>query len=67
MPLRDIKCVKCGHEFEALIRNQNDLANEQCCKCESSKLELLMSYPANYTIAGNNSASVRPRRMGGGK
>lgn len=62
MPLRDIECTDCGHVFEALIRNQSDLDDEMCCKCESKKLALKLSYPANYTIAGDNSASVRPRK-----
>jgi hypothetical protein len=65
MPLRDIECQDCGHEFEALIRNQQDFEQEFCCKCESKKLAYKLSYPSNYTISGDNSASVRPRRMGG--
>lgn len=67
MPLRDLECQDCGHTFEALIRRQEDLDQEFCCKCESKKLNILLSYPANYTISGNNSASQRPKRFGGSK
>ena len=67
MPLRDIICRDCDHEFEALIRKPEDLKDEFCCKCESRKLDIKLSFPSNYTISGNNSASSRPARMGGKK
>jgi putative FmdB family regulatory protein len=67
MPLRDLECTECGHEFEALIRNQADLDQESCCKCESKKLQVKLSYPSNYTISGPNGASTRPKKMGGSK
>jgi putative FmdB family regulatory protein len=67
MPLRDLECLECGHDYEALIRKQEDLDEEQCPRCESKKLALKLSYPSNYTISGDNSASIRPKRMGGGK
>lgn len=67
MPLRDLECMECGHEFEALIRNKADLDAEACCRCESKKLQIKFSYPSNYTIAGTNSGSTRPKRFGGTK
>lgn len=66
-PMRDLECVDCGHVYEALIRNADDLKAEFCCKCESKKIEVMLSYPATYQIKGNNTASVRPKRMGGSK
>lgn len=66
-PLRDLQCEDCDHIYEALIRNESDLKAESCCKCESKKITVMLSYPSNYTISGNNSASVRPKRMGGKK
>lgn len=67
-PLRDLVCQDCGHTMEdILIRNDADLKAEFCCKCESHKLQIAFSVPGNYTISGDNSASVRPKRMGGSK
>lgn len=66
MPLRDLICQDCGHVMEdILVQNQGDLDAEFCCKCESKKLQIAFSSPSTYFIKGDNSASVRPKRMGG--
>ena len=65
MPLRDFVCVACETATkDALVRTDEDLV---CPKCGSTNVQLVLSFPANYTISGNNSASVRPKRMGGSK
>ena len=65
MPLRDFVCVDCGKETkDALVRSDEDL---RCTACSSTNVQLSLSFPSNYTIGGNNSASVRPKRMGGSK
>lgn len=66
MPIRDYKCDECGLRFETLIRTVEDEQDVQC-GCGSVKVTKMLSYPSNYTISGNNSASVRPKRMGGRK
>lgn len=62
MPLRDLKCVNCNNVHEALIRNDQDLLEEKCPDCGQSQFEFQLSYPSNYTISGDNSASVRPKK-----
>lgn len=66
MPLRDFECDECGEVFEALIMKASEIKDQECPKCQSKNLSTHLSYPANYTIEGNNSASIRPKRMGGG-
>lgn len=63
MPLLDLDCLACGAEIKDLIvRNEDD---KVCPACGAQQLQQRFSFPANYTISGNNSASVRPKRMGG--
>ena len=62
MPLQDLKCCSCGATHEALIRKPEELKEEKCRVCGSDQLEVLLSHPANYTISGDNSASVRPNK-----
>lgn len=65
MPLRDYKCLACGLEHrDVIVKNGEEL---KCERCGETKVQLSFSFPSNYTIGGNNSASVRPKRMGGGK
>lgn len=63
MPLRDFECLDCGHKQEQLILGGEEV---DCCQqCGSGQMQVCLSFPSNYTIAGDNSASVRPKRMGG--
>lgn len=62
-PLRDAECPKCELLFEDMLVKTGD--KSVCPVCGSDELVIRMSYPANYTIGGDNSASVRPKRMGG--
>lgn len=66
MPILEFICEECGLKFDSLIRKPEDMEDVQC-GCGSVKVTKALSFPSNYTISGNNSASVRPRRMGGGK
>lgn len=36
MPIYEYQCSKCGHEFEALIRNRSDIPS-QCPGCGAPK------------------------------
>lgn len=62
MPIRELQCDKCEHTYDTLIRNEKDMAEERCPKCGCPELTMKISYPGNYTISGDNSASVRPKK-----
>ena len=51
MPLYEYACRKCDHEFELLIRG-----NEQpeCPTCHSTRLEKLLSVPAGHTASSKS-------------
>ena len=44
MPIFEYACKKCGKEFEALVRKNQDTPS--CPKCKSEDLEKLISTPA---------------------
>lgn len=48
MPLFDFRCRSCGHEFEALVRPQDE-APAECPSCHARDLEkLLPSFAVSY-------------------
>jgi putative FmdB family regulatory protein len=62
MPIKEFECEDCQTVYEALIRNTQDLKEVSCPKCSSIKAQVRLTFPSNYEIKGNNSASVRPKR-----
>lgn len=62
MPIRDYTCLKCEHKFEAITYNDHDKVS--CEKCGCTELETHLSLFGGYTMAGDNSASVRPKQAG---
>jgi putative FmdB family regulatory protein len=62
MPLYEYACRDCSSEFELLIR-----ANEKphCPKCDSKKLEKLLSVPAAHTAGSRELPTCRPSPPGG--
>ena len=60
MPIRDFECCKCHHRFDSLIRSTQDLEEVKCPACGGTELQLRLTFAANYSIKGNNSASTRP-------
>jgi hypothetical protein len=65
-PLRDFDCLKCMASFEDVLFSQGEPT--KCPLCGGvDGLQMKFSYPSNYTIGGDNSASIRPKRMGGEK
>jgi putative FmdB family regulatory protein len=64
MPLRDFFCYDCHKTFEALVRNSDELLEQKCIHCESTKLQLQLSAHSGYSIKGDNSASTRPKGAG---
>jgi putative FmdB family regulatory protein len=43
VPIYEYTCKGCGHQFEALVRNNSTPA---CPECQSEELERLISVPA---------------------
>lgn len=64
MPLYELTCLECAHEFETIVKSKDNLADEACPKCESDKLQLGLSLFGGYHINGPNGASQRPKRAG---
>jgi hypothetical protein len=65
-PLRDFSCLKCSVAFEDVLFNAGETTKCPLCG-EVDGLQMEFSFPSTYTISGDNSASVRPKRMGGTK
>ena len=57
MPLRDLECPECGKVLENQLVKHNELIG--CADCVTIMVPRI-SYAANYTISGDNSASCRP-------
>jgi putative FmdB family regulatory protein len=57
MPLYDLRCRKCGHEFEDLVSSYDAIAEVECEKCGSKGLELKPSLFAASVPAGALSSS----------
>lgn len=62
MPLREYKCLDCGHVQENLERTPADTLT-QCVSCGSGKLERIISTYGGYSMDSGPS-SVRPRGAG---
>ena len=59
-PLKDFQCNQCQAETkDFLYRSYDEI---ECPACGSKDVQLQFSYAANYTIGGDNSASVRPQK-----
>jgi putative FmdB family regulatory protein len=62
MPIFEFKCLKCGQEFEILLKNREE-ANSVKCKFCGGKVERLMSI-VNSIIkgdAGGPASTDKPR------
>lgn len=62
MPLYELQCIKCGEVNEYLLKDKTEAADEVCKTCQGHQLTFLITAPGNYTIKGNNGASVRPKK-----
>lgn len=60
-PLYEYACDKCETRFDS-IEKQRDKPTSYCPECGSSSITPQLTYAANYTIGGNNSASTRPKK-----
>ncbi len=55
MPIYEFLCEDCGHEFETLLRNREEVSGLTCPKCKGRRLKRLMSVAA--AIVSNGGAS----------
>lgn len=62
MPLRDFKCIDCGHVVEYLIRSDADVPS-RCEQCGSEKIEQQVSAHGGY-FGNFGPSSVTPRSSG---
>lgn len=60
MPIKEYVCTDCAYQFETVVKPGE--APDECPRCEGKQLQGCFSFPANYTIKGDNSASTRPKR-----
>jgi len=63
MPLYDYKCKSCQEVTQSVMATWNDKLI-LCPKCGKSEAERMFPAPGGYSIKGDNSASVKPKRSG---
>ncbi len=56
MPIYEYSCQDCGHQFETLVRNQND--RPHCPSCTSENLSKELSVPAVARAHAGSSSSL---------
>ncbi len=56
MPIYEFVCEDCEHEFEALVRNREEVDDLRCPKCNSPRLKRLMSATGAIITEGGGSA-----------
>lgn len=57
MPLYEYHCEKCEHEFEYLLRGQEQ---PECPQCGSAELKKLISVPSAHRGASSSSLPMAP-------
>ncbi len=57
MPMYDLKCSNCGHEFEDLVPSHDAISETACEKCGGLGLELKPSLFAASVSAGISGAT----------
>lgn len=62
MPIFQFVCDKCGKHFERIIKH-SEIDDVDCPACKSKSLFRPLTAHGSYTINGNNSASVTPKKF----
>ncbi|MFO0913600.1 MAG: zinc ribbon domain-containing protein [Pirellulales bacterium] len=62
MPLYEYVCQKCQHEFEYLVRSADD--QPVCPRCESQRLQRLLSVPAAHSGSSPSMTGPDPGTCG---
>lgn len=55
MPLFEYRCPKCDHQFEQLVKREEQPA---CPQCAESHVEKLMSVSSRHVTAGSSSLPI---------
>jgi putative FmdB family regulatory protein len=50
MPLFTHKCLKCGHQFEVLVRGKQIDETQRCEKCDAETTRIAM--PGSFSLRG---------------
>lgn len=66
-PIYELECLTCGSKQEALVKNKDELAEVACPTCGPGTMQAVFPTFSQYSIKGNNSASVTPKKYRGGK
>ena len=66
MPLYEMQCLECSTTDTYLVKKMEETQYERCRACGSDQLQMVMSAIGTYSIKGNNSASVTPKKFRGG-
>ena len=53
MPIYEFECLRCGAEFETLVKKASEKAELKCPDCESPKIEEKISSFASSSKSGN--------------
>jgi len=56
MPIYEYACTRCHNPFEELVLRKSDEAEVHCPRCQSRKVERLLSRPAATRVGGGSSA-----------
>ena len=54
MPIYDLRCPDCGHEFDDLVSSRDAVAEVTCERCGSRGMELKPSLFASSVSAGGS-------------
>lgn len=64
MPIFEFKCLKCGEEFEILLKSKEEAKSISCKKCGSKEVERLFSVVHSLLKSNSppsKSSSDKPR------
>ncbi len=60
MPIYEFVCEDCGHEFETLVRNREEVKEVRCANCNSPRVKRLMSATGAIITDGGGGSASKP-------